>query len=213
VLGGDKSGQALRGYSIQGWFAPNLTQDMHSGLGGWSEADIVDYMKKGHNRFAAASGPMGEEVSDSSSQMNLLDLQAIATYLKNQPGQQSAAKPLPQNDPVMLAGAAIYGDLCSACHKSDGSGIPYLIPNLSALASTASRDPTTLIRVILEGGRSVATPEEPTGPAMPAFGRQLSDAQVAAVITYVSNSWNHATTAVSESEVSQARSKLTPKPH
>jgi mono/diheme cytochrome c family protein len=113
----------------------------------------------------------------------------------------------------MLAGAAIYGDLCSACHKSDGSGVPYLIPNLSASASIASRDPTTLIRVILEGAQSVATREEPTGPAMPAFGRQLSDAQVAAVVTYIGNSWNHASTAVSESEVGKARSKLAPNPH
>jgi mono/diheme cytochrome c family protein len=44
---------------------------------------------------------------------------------------------------------------------------------------------------------------------MPAFGWQLTDAQVAAVATYISNTWNHAAPAVSESQVRAARGQLT----
>lgn len=209
TLGGDKSAESLRGYSIQGWFAPNITND-ERGLAGWTIEDIVDYLKKGHNRFAAASGPMAEEVSDSSSKMSRADLTAIATYLKNLQATKGVGTPVAANDPVMVAGAAIYSDLCSACHKPDGTGIPYLIPNLAATASVASREPTTLIRVVLEGAQSVATDEEPTGPAMPPFGWQLTDAQVAAVTTYVSNSWNHAAATISERQVHEARESLGP---
>ena len=74
----------------------------------------------------------------------------------------------------------------------------------------ASREPTTLIRVVLQGAQSVATDEEPTAPAMPAFGWQLTDAQVAAVTTYVSNSWNHAAATISERQVHEARESLGP---
>jgi len=207
-LGGDESDRKLRGYSIQGWFAPDLTNDEQTGLAHWSPADIADYLKKGHNRFAAASGPMSDEVADSSSRMSGEDLEAIATYLKDQQGQTGQATPLSASLPTMAAGAAIYSDLCSSCHKPDGSGIPYLFPDLAASASVASREPTTLMRVVLQGGQSVATKEEPTAPAMPAFGWQLTDGQVAAVTTYIRNSWGHAAAAVTEGDVRAARTNL-----
>jgi mono/diheme cytochrome c family protein len=207
-LGGDKTSKELQGYSIQGWFAPNLTSSTHTGLVEWSNADIVDYLKKGHNRFAAASGPMAEEVSDSSSHLSDPDLAAIATYLKDQHGEGSSSAPVSADDPMMRAGTAIYQDLCSACHQKDGTGVPYLIPNLANSPSVAARDPTTLIRVVLEGAQSVATKEEPTAPAMPAFGWQLSDAEVAAVTTYIGNNWNHAAPAVTEHDVHEARETL-----
>jgi mono/diheme cytochrome c family protein len=208
VLGGDKANQFLRGNAIQGWFGPNITNDERRGLANWSPADIVDYLKKGHNRFGAASGPMAEVVADSSSRINDADLAAIATYLKNQPGQSGVEQPISANDSMMVAGAAIYDDLCSACHKGDGSGVSYLIPNLAASNSVASREPTTVVRVVLRGADSVATNDEPTGPSMPGFGRDLTDAQVAAVATYVRNSWGHAASAVSEREVIKARESL-----
>ncbi|MBV8803388.1 MAG: cytochrome c, partial [Sinobacteraceae bacterium] len=130
-LGGDRTGQALQGYSLQGWFAPNITNDSSRGLGNWSSADLIQYLKTGHNRFAGASGPMAEEVVHSSAAMTESDLSAIATYLKDQsPGRavsNESAKPLPQENAKMAAGAAIYQDLCSACHHKDGSGVPYLI--------------------------------------------------------------------------------------
>jgi mono/diheme cytochrome c family protein len=205
LLGGDKASQSLRGYSIEGWFGPDITDDEHRGLANWSLADIVDYLKKGHNRFAAASGPMSEEVSDSSSKLSNDDLEAIATYLKGQPGHTGDTQPVAASDPMMVAGAAIYGDVCSACHKGDGTGVSYLIPNLAASSSVASREPTSILRVVLDGAPSVATDEEPTGPGMPGFGHDLSDAEVAAVATYVRNSWGHAASAVTAGEVSSAR--------
>jgi mono/diheme cytochrome c family protein len=207
-LGGDELSRQYQGYSIQGWFAPNITNDAARGLNAWSAKDIAEYLKKGHNRIAGASGPMGEEVSNSSSQMTDEDLNAIAMYLKDRPGHTLAARPVPVTDPAMIAGAAIFQDLCSACHKANGRGVPYLIPDLDASSAVAAPDATTLIRVVLRGAQTVATKDEPTSPAMPAFGWQLTDAQVAAVTTYIGNTWGHAAAAVTERQVSEARKNL-----
>src|SRR5579871_2180075 len=62
-LGADKSGQALQGYALQGWFAPNITNDARRGIGGWSADDIAEYLKTGHNRTSAATGLMAETIS------------------------------------------------------------------------------------------------------------------------------------------------------
>ncbi len=210
LLGADKGGEQYQGNKLQGWWAPDLTASTHGGLGGWTTDDIVDYLKTGHNRFAAAAGPMGEEVWLSSSRMADPDLQAIATYLKDLPvpAAPAPAAPIAADDPAMVAGSAIYRDECSACHTPDGHGVPGLLPNLQHLGSVESRDPATVIRVILRGARSVATPGQPTAPAMPSFDWLLTDAQVADVSTYIRNGFGNAAPAVSASDVASARKDL-----
>jgi len=208
ILGADKRGMAFYGYATQGWFSPDLTENSAQGIAEWSAEDIAGYLKSGHNRYAAASGPMAEEVSYSSSQMTDDDLRAIAEYLKTQPGQSAARAPKSTTDPDMVAGAAIYEDLCTACHATDGHGVPNLIPDIARSGSVASREPTTLLRVVLQGTPTVATSTEPTAPAMPGFGHRLNDVQVAAVTTYIRNSWGHRASAVTESEVRHARTRL-----
>jgi mono/diheme cytochrome c family protein len=105
----------------------------------------------------------------------------------------------------MVAGEAIYADECSACHGPDGKGVPYLFPSLAGSPNVHSADPTSLIRVLIEGARSVATAREPTGPGMPSFAWKLSDDQAAAVLTYVRNSWGASAPAVEASQVAQGR--------
>src|SRR5262249_7064626 len=75
-------------------------------------------------------------------------------------------------------------------------------------AMARSDDPTSLLRLVLRGSRSVATKEEPTAPGMPSFAWQLNDAQIAAVATYVRNHWGNPAPAISQSEVAQQRSSL-----
>jgi len=213
-LAEDEHGRAFQGYATQGWFAPDISPDVQRGLGRWSLEDIEQFLQRGHNRLAAASGPMGEEVADSSSQMRPDDLLAIATYLKasaaagNAAAAQRQGAPLADTDKRMRAGAAIYHDLCSACHRLDGHGTPYLFPDLVADNAVDARDPTSLLRVVLIGTRSVATDAEPTAPGMPGFRWQLSDAEVASVLTFVRNSWGHAASPVSADQVRRARSQL-----
>ena len=57
----------------------------------------------------------------------------------------------------------------------DGKGVADLFPALAGSPDARSADPASLIRVVLEGARSVATAGEPTGPGMPSFAWKLSD--------------------------------------
>jgi mono/diheme cytochrome c family protein len=207
-LGGDKTSEYLRGSNLQGWSAPDITNDDRTGLGGWSADDVVAFLRTGHNRTTAATGPMAEAVTNSTSQMSDSDLAAIATYLKSLPGRQNNANAVGADDPSMIAGQAIYRDQCSACHSLDGHGVPHLFPSLADSSMVRSSDPATVIRLILRGARSVATAAEPTAPGMPSFGWQLDDAQVAAVATYIRNAWKLAAPPVSAQDVSRARSDL-----
>ncbi|MGA8447952.1 MAG: hypothetical protein WB766_22605 [Roseiarcus sp.] len=70
-------------------------------------------------------------------------------------------------------------------------------------------DPTSLIRVTLEGRPTVSTAGKPTGPGMSSFGRKLADGQVAALLAYVRNSWGLAAPAVAVDEVAAARRSIT----
>lgn len=206
LLGGDKTSAALQGYTLQGWTAPDITGGQGS-LHGWSVEDIVAYLRTGHNQHAAAAGLMSEVVDLSTSKLSDEDLKAIAVYLKDvsgpAPETASAADPA-----VLTAGGAIFQDLCAACHQRDGTGVPYMFPDLAQAATVSAKDPTTVLRVILQGAQSVATEQEPTGPAMPAFGWQLGDAQIAALATYVRNHFGKGASSVSEGDVRKARAAL-----
>jgi mono/diheme cytochrome c family protein len=205
-LGGDKPSDALRGGALQGWTAPDITSGQGA-LRDWSADDITEYLETGHNRNTAAAGLMGEVVDLSTSKMTAEDVRAIAIYLKDVAGQALENNTSADKD-VVTAGAAIYQDLCSACHASDGKGSPNLFPNLSEAATVSASDPATVLRVILQGAQSVATDHEPTGPAMPSFGWQLNDAQVAAIATYVRDQFGNKASPVGESDVRKARAAL-----
>jgi mono/diheme cytochrome c family protein len=205
ALGGDKTGQYLEGAYLQGWSAPDITNDSRLGLGAWSKEDLVAYLKSGHNRVTAATGPMGEVVTLSTAFMTDPDLNAIATYLKSLPGKTDAPPAISASDPGMTAGAAIYRDQCSACHGLDGKGVAELFPSIADSSMVRSDDPTTSIRIVLRGARSVGTKAQPTASGMPSYGRQLDDDQVAAVLTYMRNNWGGAARTVTPAQVSNVR--------
>jgi len=209
ALGGDENSRHLQGYALQGWFAPEITSDRRVGVGAWSVDDTVEYLKTGMNRFTTASGPMAEEISDSTSHWTIGDLRAAATYLLDQPGSnREAAKPVAAQDPAMQAGSAIYLDQCAACHTMDGNGIARLLPTLKDSPFVQQTRTDSLLHVMLEGTRAVSTQFAPTAPAMPAFGWKLSDDQIASVLTYVRNSWGNAAPPVSAADVKEARKEL-----
>jgi mono/diheme cytochrome c family protein len=206
ILGGDKTSERLQGYALQGWFAADITNDPRRGLGSWSVDDVANYLKIGHSSSSMGTGLMGETIGQSTSHMNDADLKAIATYLKDQsgPGDSQADPPAPDQS-TMTVGAKIYADECSGCHVANGKGSAGLFPPLAGSALVQQTDPTSLMHVVLRGARSVATDGAPTASAMPQFAWLLKDGEVAAVLTYIRNSWGNAAPAVSAGEVGNAR--------
>jgi mono/diheme cytochrome c family protein len=209
LLGADKDSAYLQGAALQGWFAPNITADKRKGIGGWSLANLVSYLKTGISPNAIATGDMTEEIVHSSSNMTDDDLEAIAVYLKGLvPAQDNAPVALASSDPNMVAGEAIYKDNCAACHTDAGTGIPGLFARLAGSPTVQSDDPTTLIRVVVEGSQGAGTAGAPTSPAMPSFGWRISGAQVASVLTYIRNSWGNSASALSADQVTAVKSGL-----
>ena len=209
ITGGDRGSEALQGALLQDWYAPDLTEDPRTGIGSWSIEEIVRYLKTGANSYDIASGPMAEAVSNSTSKMTDADLLAIATYLKDRaPRSGRAVAALAAANPRMVAGQAIYEDRCAACHSHNGAGVTNLFPRLASAPLVQSADPTSLIRVVLIGSRAVATSAAPTAPAMPAFGWNLNDTEVADVLTYVRNTWGNAASAVQPEDVTKLRGRL-----
>ena len=211
-LGADKAGHDFEGGVLDNWFAPALNADARRGLGAWSTPDVVEYLKSGRNARANSSGPMADVISHSTSQITDADLASISAYLKAQPSHAAIpATPAPDAK-AMAAGQAIFVDECSACHAVDGKAEPRYFPPLVGAAMTQSTDPTTVIRFILSGTQTVATDARPTPLSMPSYSWKLNDAEVAAVATYVRNSWGNAAPAVTASEVGKLRRKAAAKP-
>ncbi|MGL1833117.1 cytochrome c oxidase subunit II [Rhodocyclaceae bacterium SMB388] len=99
-------------------------------------------------------------------------------------------------DDLIARGAEVYAANCAACHQPAGTGIPPAFPALdgSALVQGPHDD---LLAVVLKGRE---------GTAMAPFGAQLSDADIAAVTTYLRNGWGNAIgDAVMPDEVAGAR--------
>ncbi|MBE5252463.1 cytochrome c [Mixta mediterraneensis] len=209
LLGGDKSSHFLGGEVVEGWYAPDLSASEHTGLGKWTQQDIVSYLRTGVNRYDIASGPMADAVRHSTQHWREDDLNAVAVYLKD--GDKKAGKkpePLAASDARMKMGATIYEAKCSACHSPGGRGEKNIFPQLANNPLLNQPDATSLMRVVLAGSRGVDTDAHPTAPAMPAFAGTLSDENIAAVITYIRNSWGNAAAPVDAGEIKKMKDDL-----
>ena len=117
------------------------------------------------------TAPMAEVVVNSTSKMSDADVRAIAVYLKDLPAgaPEPAVSPPPQAD--MAAGAAVYAHACIACHEADGEGAPRIYPPLPGNAILQSANPSSTLRIILDGAQTVTTPRAPNTGSMPAYAK------------------------------------------
>jgi len=207
-LGADRNGHALQGNTLDAWAALDLTGDPRRGLGSWDKGDIVEYLRSGRNARAAASGSMQEVIYYSTSRMSDSDLAAVASYLKDLPPRKHVRGVRPPSEETMRAGEAIFTDNCAACHGANGEGQPRHYPALAGDVPVQASDPSTTLRIILEGSRAVPTPAKPGAPGMPAFAWKLTDEEVASVATYVRNAWGNLATPVLRGKVSKLRRKV-----
>ncbi|SFM54495.1 cytochrome c oxidase subunit II [Marinobacter pelagius] len=109
------------------------------------------------------------------------------TWLAEQKAAAEKERELTQKDwtmdELMARGEKAYQTACAACHQPDGSGAPPAFPALKG-SPIATGDMTAHIDIVVNGK---------AGTAMQAFGNQLSEVDLAAVITYERNAWGNNT--------------------
>lgn len=214
VLGAIKVDPQLAGALIpkQNWYAPDLGTQAGGGLHGWNRRDIVDLLTTGRSAHGSAFGPMGEVVQQSLQYLLPADANAMATYLLDQPGEADAVaqkrKPtrMPRQDAVLAAGQQIYLDHCAACHGRQGRGVAHVYPALAGNSSLLADNPVNAIRAVLLGGFGTTTKAYPRPYSMPPFMQTLDDPQVAAVVTWLRQSWGNHASAVTPRAVRKLRS-------
>jgi mono/diheme cytochrome c family protein len=219
----EENSRALGGASIGTWLAPNITPDVNSGIGGWSEQDIVDYLHTGHAADKAqAAGPMSEAIDKSLRYLTESDTRAIAIYLKSTPAvhDNGDTRPpfqwgAPGNDlaavrgiawptnPDQLSGPQLYDAHCASCHQSNGEGrgnggLPSLFHN-TALGRTNTDN---LVMVILDGIKHQADVPD---MLMPGFRGELSDRQIAILGSYLTKQYGNPDAKVEAGQVADLR--------
>jgi len=207
AVGGTLSGGLI---PAVGWYAPSLTASNEAGLGGWDRAHIVQLLRTGVAPESAVFGPMTEVVANSLQHLSDADVGAMAAYLQSLPATREAREPAPAADAgVMKLGQALYGQHCKDCHGADGRGASAggapAYPPLAGNRALTMDSPVNAIRIVLNGGFPPATAGNPRPYGMPPFSPVLSDNEVAAVVTYVRQSWGNGAPAVSAPDVNRYR--------
>jgi mono/diheme cytochrome c family protein len=177
-----------------GWRAFNISSDKTTGIGGWRDDDLAAYLSIGHaDGHGTASGPMGEAVDRSFSRLAPDDVRAVVAYLRTVPAIASPDLPASLAPPAPAShregggtadprGKMVFEGACVSCHG--WSGQSPISPFATLTGAWAVNDPsaTNVAQIVISGTRR-STP--PDAMSMPAFGNAYSDAEIAAVVQYV----------------------------
>ncbi|CAM3044976.1 c-type cytochrome [Pseudomonas plecoglossicida] len=206
----------LAGALLDGWYAPSLRNDHNTGLGRWSEAQVVQFLKTGRNSHAVVFGSMTEAFNNSTQFMTDDDLAAIARYLKSLPGDPGRDGTPWQYQAVLAGerrsspGAHTYVTRCATCHGLDGKGQGEWMPPLAGATSALAKEAASAINITLNGSQRVVTAGLPDAYRMPAFREQLSDAKIAEVLSFVRSTWGNQGGAVDAQAVGKLREHTGP---
>ena len=198
------------GSPVDDWHAYNITADRDSGLGAWSDQDIAHYLSGGHaDGHGTAAGPMGEAVTLSLSHLSTDDMAALVAYLRTVPPVETPSLPAPKSSPASgnaqevtladnLPGRAIFSRSCAGCHGSNG--VSQLTSLATLIGSRAVNDPSgaNALQVIFYGERDYKN-------MMPAFGRALSDDDIANVVNYITSRFGTKPSTLTPAEVAKVR--------
>ena len=107
---------------------------------------------------------------------------------------------------TMERGKKVYTQYCVACHQADGGGVPGLNPPLEKTAYVLGSK-TKLIRVILKGMNTHEEIEGETYSNIMAPHNNLTDQQIADVLTYIRNSFGNKAVAITPGDVKYVRAR------
>ena len=214
LLGAENSDMAMTGGvffdkvpsgSVRPWSSPNLTS-APSGLGLWVHEEVTAYLRTGRNSFVETFGPMNEVIMNSTRNLNDVDINAMTIYLKSLPSKETDTGST-ANNKVLGMGRTLYNLHCGTCHLPTGLGDEEVAPRLAGGSLVVqTSNPASLINVILDG------PESPD-PPLPAKWRNpmedfrylLDDEEIAALASYVRNSWGNTAGKVTAKQVAKQR--------
>ena len=214
----DSSAVYLSGTLLDAWYAPDLRGDVRIGLGGWSQEDLADFLKNGHNQAETAFGSMIDVVNNSTPYLSDNDINAIAVYLKSLQAT-SAQQTVTYDDATTVAlrsghatqpGAAIYAGICANCHAFDGKGFSPYTPTLAGNPTVLDNDASSLINLVLNGSNPLIVKGTPDPYRMPQFRQQYSDQEIADVVTFIRNGWGNRAPPVTAPEVASLRKTTDP---
>jgi mono/diheme cytochrome c family protein len=105
-------------------------------------------------------------------------------------------------------GKKFYNDVCALCHNPDGTGKPAQAPPFVG-SDWVLGSPDRMIRIPLAG---LSGPVKVNGQewnlSMPAMGAAMTDEQLAAVLTYIRQSWGNKAPEVTPAQVNAIRTKV-----
>jgi mono/diheme cytochrome c family protein len=200
-----------------GWRAYNITSDKATGVGGWSDADLASYLASGHaNGHGTASGPMGEAVDRSFSQMTADDIKSMVAYVRSVPAIASPDLPATPAPPAPAShrdgggkdnarGKLVFEGGCVSCHGWTGEGAVSPMATLTGAAAVNDPSGNNVAQIVLWG----TTRLTPDGAlSMPAFGHAYSDDEIAAVANYVTARFGAKGASLTASDVAKLREQV-----
>jgi mono/diheme cytochrome c family protein len=111
---------------------------------------------------------------------------------------------------LKVPGAQAFVAKCSACHALDGRGQGQWIQPLAGSTSSMVKEAVSSIKVTLNGSGPIVAKGVPDADRMPPFRNQLSDKEIADVLTFVRTSWGNQGGAVKEEDVKDLRERTNP---
>jgi mono/diheme cytochrome c family protein len=196
---------------VLNWYAPPLTSNRETALGNRAVDELIELLQTGVSKRGAVFGPMATVVKDSLQHLTRADLRAMVMYLKSQAQEEEPAMPghfkvsAAQGAALAKQGAKLYDKHCANCHQRGGEGVPRIYPPLNSNESILMSHPINGIRMVVNGGFPPSTQANPRPYGMPPFSQDLSDVEIAAVLTFIRQSWGNRAPAVSPAAVTSAR--------
>lgn len=188
------------------WYAPSLLDPAEAGLQGWPLEQVVALLRDGSVEGATVMGPMAEAVFHGTSHLAEDDLSAMAAYLRGLPEVPAPPQAFQHADVAQMAlGGRLYEQHCADCHGAQGQGAQNAYLPLAGNRAVRMASPVNTVQAILSGGFPPSTAAHPQPYGMPPFRTLLSDAEVAAVASFVRQSWGNRAGAVSSLEVQRVR--------
>jgi mono/diheme cytochrome c family protein len=107
---------------------------------------------------------------------------------------------------LLSLGKTVYDQHCASCHGNNGEGMRPNYPPLAQNQSIQMESAVNPIRMVLNGGYPPGTDANQRPYGMPPFAQNLSDNEVAAVVTYIRESWGNRGAPVSAADANKLRS-------